>query len=203
VQVKLLRVLQERTFERVGGTEMLHVDIRLVAATNLDLEEAMQAGRFREDLFYRLNVVPVTLPPLRDRREDIPLLTEHLLGAFQRRLGKEGVRLSSEMMRRLQLYEWPGNVRELSNVIERVVALTPSGGMADFPEIRMRNAPRMQLAAMAPEPAQSTLKEMVDEYERRLIALALERNGNNRSAAARDLGITRQGLALKLRKFGL
>jgi two-component system, NtrC family, response regulator AtoC len=197
-----LRVLQERSFERVGGAETLSVDIRLVAATNLDLEAAMTAGQFREDLFYRLNVVPITLPPLRDRREDIPLLTEHLLLEYQRRVGKEGIRLSASMMQRLQEHDWPGNVRELQNVLERVVTLTPSGGTADFPDIRMR-APRQRLTAMIPERPTASLKEMVGEFERRVIAQALERRGGNRSRAAKDLGITRQGLALKLKKHGL
>ncbi len=202
VQVKLLRVLQERTFERVGGTETLHVDIRLIAATNLDLEGAMSTGQFREDLFYRLNVVPITLPPLRERREDIPLLLEHLLPMFQRRLGKEGIRLSAAMLERLSLYDWPGNVRELMNVIERVVALTPSGGVADFPDIRMRS-PRQRLTAMIPEKPSASLREMVSDFEKRVIAQSLERHGGNRSRAAREMGITRQGLSVKIKKYGL
>ena len=202
VQIKLLRVLQERAFERVGGTETLHVDIRLSAATNLDLDAAIAAGHFREDLFYRLNVVPITVPPLRDRKEDIPLLTEHMLAMFQKRVGKEGIRLAPAMTRRIEGYEWPGNVRELMNVMERVVALTPSGGTADFPDIRMR-APRQRISAALPERSSASLKEMVQEFERRVIAQALERHGGNRSHAAVELGITRQGLALKLKKYGL
>jgi len=201
VQVKLLRVLQERAFERVGGTETLHVDIRLVAATHIDLEAAIRSGRFREDLFYRLDVVPITLPPLRERRDDIPLLIEHLLAEYQRRLGKAALRLGPDTMRRLVQHEWPGNVRELSNAIERMVALTPSGGLAQLPELRAR--PRESLAAMVPEPSGATLKEMMDEYERGIIARALERSSGNRTAAARELGITRQGLSLKLQKYGL
>jgi DNA-binding NtrC family response regulator len=202
VQVKLLRALQERCFERVGGTETLRVDIRLIAATNLDLESAMSAGQFREDLFYRLNVVPITLPPLRERREDIALLVEHMLPMFQRRLGKEGIRISAGMMKRLMEHEWPGNVRELINVMERVVALTPSGGVADFPDIRMR-APRQRLAALIPERPSASLREMVGEFEKRVIAQSLERHGGNRSRAARELGITRQGLSVKIKKYGL
>jgi len=202
VQIKLLRVLQERAFERVGGTETLHVDIRLIAATNLDLETAMAAGQVREDLYYRLNVVPITLPPLRERREDIPLLVDHILPLFQRRLGKEGIRLSAAMLRRLEQHDWPGNVRELMNVIERVVALTPSGGVADFPEVRMRT-PRNRLAALVPERPTASLKELVNDFERRVIAQALERCGGNRSRASRELGLTRQGLSIKIRKYGL
>jgi DNA-binding NtrC family response regulator len=202
VQVKLLRVLQERAFERVGGNETLHVDIRLVAATNLDLEAAIANGAFREDLFYRLNVVPIAVPPLRDRRADIPLLVEHALGLFQQRLGKEGISISPGMMQRLVEHDWPGNVRELMNVVERTVALTPSGGTADFAELRSRG-PRERLTAMIPERPTATLRELVYEFERRIIAQALERHGGNRTRAAKDLGITRQGLSQKISRFGL
>ncbi|HTJ46093.1 MAG TPA: sigma-54 dependent transcriptional regulator [Kofleriaceae bacterium] len=203
VQVKLLRVLQERALERVGGTELLRVDIRLVAATHIDLEAAIRAGKFREDLFYRLDVVPITLPSLRERREDIALLVEHLLAEYQRRLGKTGIRLAPDAMRRLERHDWPGNVRELSNVIERMVALTASGGLAQLPEMRARAAHREKLSAMVPEPTGQTLGEAVDDFERAVIARALERSAGNRTAAARALGITRQGLALKLKKYGL
>jgi len=195
-------VLQERAFERVGGTETLRVDIRLIAATNVDLDAAIRAGRFREDLFYRLDVVPIHLPPLRERRDDLPLLVEHLLAEYQRRLGKEGIRLAPDAERRLALHEWPGNVRELSNAIERIVALTPSNTVAAVPELRVR-APRAKLAAMIPEAGGATLSDLVDEYERAVVARALERTAGNRSAAARLLGISRQGLALKLKKHGL
>ncbi|MCE9579078.1 MAG: sigma-54 dependent transcriptional regulator [Deltaproteobacteria bacterium] len=203
VQIKLLRVLQERSLERVGGTELLKVDIRLVAATHIDLEDAIREGKFREDLYYRLDVVPITLPPLRDRREDIPLLVEHLLSEYQRRLGKTGIRLAPEAQRRLIQHDWPGNVRELSNAIERLVALTPAGATAQTVELRSRTGPRAQLATMIPEPSGQTLGETVDEFERAVIAQALERTANNRSAAARALGISRQGLALKLKKYRL
>jgi two-component system, NtrC family, response regulator HydG len=203
VQVKLLRVLQERAFERVGGTETLHVDIRLVTATHIDLDDAIRSGRFREDLFYRLDVVPITLPPLRERPSDVPLLVEHLLGEYQRRLGKSGIRLAGDVLRRLALHQWPGNVRELSNAIERMVALTPSGGVAELPELRARPRERLATVAPLPEVAGTTLKEMVDDYERGILARALERSGGNRSAAARALGITRQGLSLKLQKYGM
>jgi formate hydrogenlyase transcriptional activator len=202
VQVKLLRVLQERAFERVGGSETLHVDIRLVAATNLNLESAIERGEFREDLFYRLNVVPISLPPLRDRREDIPLLVEYSLDLFQKRLGKEGIRISDRMLDRLIHYHWPGNVRELMNVIERAVALTRSGGVADVTELHPRE-PRQSLAAIVPEGPAATLRELVGEFERRVIAQALERHSGNRTRAAKDLGITRQGLSQKIAKHGL
>ncbi|RMH44032.1 MAG: sigma-54-dependent Fis family transcriptional regulator [Deltaproteobacteria bacterium] len=202
VQVKLLRVLQERAFERVGGNQTLHVDIRLVTATNLDLEEAIARGEFREDLFYRLNVVPISLPPLRERTGDIPLLVDHALARFQRRLGKEGIRISDRMMQRMLDYDWPGNVRELMNVVERAVALTPSGGVADLPDIRSRG-PRERLAAIIPERPEASLRELVAEFERRIIAQALERHGGNRTRAAKELGITRQGLSQKIAKYGL
>ncbi len=202
VQVKLLRALQERAFERVGGSVTLHVDIRLVAATNVDLENAMENGNFREDLFYRLNVVPIELPPLRERTDDIPLLVDHFMPMFQRRLGKEGIRLSAGMSERLQAYHWPGNVRELMNVIERVVALTPSGGTADMKEIQVRG-PRQRLAAMVPERPDASLRELVGDFEKRIIAQCLERHNGNRSRAARELGVTRQGLSIKIKKYGL
>jgi len=201
VQVKLLRVLQERSFERVGGTDTLRVDIRLVAATHIDLDAAIRAGRFREDLFYRLDVVPIMLPPLRERRDDIPLLIEDLLTEYQRRLGKAGIRLGEEVMRRMVQHDWPGNVRELSNAIERMVALTPSETAAALPELRAR--PREGAVAAAPETTGITLKEMVEDYERSIIVRSLERCRNNRTATARELGITRQGLAIKLQKYGL
>ncbi len=202
VQVKLLRVLQERAFERVGGSETLHVDIRLVAATNYDLESAIDRGEFREDLFYRLDVVPILIPPLRDRREDIRPLADHGLAMFQRRLGKEGITLSDGMHKRMLGYDWPGNVRELMNVMERAVALTPSDGVADFAELRTR-APRSRLTAIIPERPNATLRELVGEFERRVIAQALERQNGNRTRAARDLGITRQGLGQKISKYSL
>jgi len=202
VQIKLLRALQERAFERVGGSVTLHVDIRLIAATNHDLEQAMEAGDFREDLFYRLNVVPIHIPPLRERADDIPLLADHFLPVFMRRLGKEGIRLSEGMSRRLQEYDWPGNVRELMNVIERAVALTPSGTVCDMKEIQVRG-PRQRLVTMVPERPEASLREMVGEFERRIIAQSLEHHGGNRSRAARELGITRQGLSIKIKKYGL
>jgi two-component system response regulator AtoC len=202
VQVKLLRVLQERCFERIGGSETLNVDIRLIAATNIDLEQAIAEGNFREDLFYRLNVVPLYLPPLRERREDIPLLVDHMLTIFQRRLGKESIRIAPAMARHLQEYDWPGNVRELMNLIERVVALTPSGGVADLSTMPQRS-PRPMLSAMVPESSSASLADQVKEFERRVIVHALERCGGNRTRAAKDLGLTRQGLSQKIRRYGL
>jgi len=202
VQVKLLRVLQERTFERVGGTEQLQVDIRLVTATNVDLERAVAEGEFREDLFYRLNVVPLDLPPLRERPDDIVPLAEQALGRFQDRLGKDSIRLSSAMVEKLRGYRWPGNVRELMNVMERVVALTPSGGEADLADLQVRQ-PRDRMAALIPESPDATLREMVSEFERRIVAQALERHDGNRTRAAKELGMTRQGLTLKINKYGL
>jgi transcriptional regulator with GAF, ATPase, and Fis domain len=123
IQVKLLRVLQERTFRRLGGTEEIEADIRIIAATNRDLARLIAEGRFREDLFYRINVIPLQLPPLRDRHEDIPLLAEHFLDRFRQQMGKPIEGFSAEALRRLEAYGWPGNVRQLENVIERAVAL--------------------------------------------------------------------------------
>lgn len=200
VQVKLLRALQERSFERVGASDSVHVDIRLVAATNRDLEKMIEQGLFREDLFYRLNVVPVHLAPLRERVEDIGPLTEHYLQVYQRRMGKEGVRISEGMRQALESYAWPGNVRELMNVLERAVALTPSGGLADVTDLKMRT-PREKFPLPLPADTPRKLKDLLLDYERRIVRQVVERHGGNRSAAARDLGISRQALSLKLAKW--
>jgi DNA-binding NtrC family response regulator len=215
VQVKLLRALQERTFERVGGNDTLHVNIRLVAATNRNLERMLEKNQFREDLFYRLNVVPIQVPPLRARIEDIWPLAQHYLGEYQRRMGKEGIRVSDSMRRALESYAWPGNVRELINVVERIVALTAPFSVADLPNLIDLNGlsgdrgqggtPAMPAARGEPGPEApiGNLKDLVGRYERGVIERALERTGGNRSRAARELGLTRQGLALKLTKYGL
>ncbi|MBI4509240.1 MAG: sigma-54-dependent Fis family transcriptional regulator [Deltaproteobacteria bacterium] len=235
VQVKLLRTLQERSFERLGGNDTLCVNFRLIAATNRDLERMIADGNFREDLFYRLNVVPIQMPPLRERTEDIWLLAERYLVDFQRRMGKEGIRISDRMRRALESHAWPGNIRELVNVIERVVALTPPHSHADVIEFQPVHHAPPSLGASSPpwsgsqrqarlgdgllatsaeeedrrgEPGTigsktRALKELVGEFERRLISEALERHKGSCSRAARELGITRQGLALKIAKHGL
>jgi DNA-binding NtrC family response regulator len=192
VQVKLLRVLQERAFERVGGTRTIEVDIRLIAACNRDLEKDVESGRFRRDLFFRLNVVPLVLPPLRQRQEDIPLLAAHFAAKAAEKHGRTPQpELEPELIEALVEYEWPGNVRELENIIERLVVLTtgPRLGVEFLPETMQRALPKQ--AALGDE---TTLEGATAALKRRLIAAALKSEGGNKVAAARRLGISRSYL---------
>lgn len=210
MQVKLLRALQENEFERVGGIRTLKVDVRVVAATNRDLLKDTEQGRFREDLYYRLNVVPLQLPPLRDRREDIPALVAHVLERFRTRLNKIAEGLTSEAMQGLQSYAWPGNIRELENVLERTVlfAERPMIGIDDLPEaIRISHASRGQDPSVATSPSDTSLKDAVraetERVERSLIAQALAETGGNVTHAAKKLKISRKSLQNKMKEFGL
>jgi transcriptional regulator with GAF, ATPase, and Fis domain len=194
-QPKLLRVLQEQRFMRVGGTEELAVDVRVIAATNRDLAAAVKAGTFRADLFYRLSVFPIRLPPLRERREDVPALVEVMARRFGARAGIE-----PDALAYLQAYDWPGNVRELQNVIERAAILARGRAIAvaDLPELR----------AGAVEPgatgdAAGSLKERVDAFERAQLADAMARAGGNQSEAARLLHTSRATLQYKLKQHKL
>ena len=198
LQVKILRVLEERKFERVGGTETIHVDVRLVAATNRDLRARVAEGTFREDLFYRLHVVNLTLPPLRERTGDVVLLAQHYLKTLAAENGKKPPAISPEAMDVLQAYAWPGNVRELRNVIERLVVLGTGGRLtvADLPAA-VRDGAAGGLAI--PSRAGRVLRDA----ERQLIADALRRHRNNRTKAAQDLGISRRTLHRKINEFGL
>lgn len=197
VQVKLLRVLQERTFERVGGTKTLSVDIRLIAASNSDLEEAVEAGKFRRDLFFRLNVVPLVLPPLRCRREDVPVLAVHFAAKAASKYQRPTPELARDLVEALQEYDWPGNVRELENLIERLTVLT-SG-----PKLTVEFLPEKMLLA-APYPSASdetTLEGGVAALKRRMILQALQSDGGNKVAAARRLGISRSYLHRLISEF--
>ncbi|HEU4710584.1 MAG TPA: sigma-54 dependent transcriptional regulator [Pyrinomonadaceae bacterium] len=189
VQVKLLRVLQEREFERVGGIKTLTVDIRLIAASNRDLEKEVAAGRFRQDLFFRLNVVPLTLPPLRERQDDIPLLAAHFAAATALKHGQPTPELDPALIEILQEYEWPGNVRELENLIERLVVLSSNNtlGLEFVPEKMLRVLPG------TPTGDESTLEGAVEALKRRMIANAIQTEGN-KVAAAKKLGISRSYL---------
>src|SRR5215212_2303994 len=181
VQVKLLRVLQERAFERVGGNKTIEVDIRLIAACNRDLEKDVESGRFRRDLFFRLNVVPLVLPPLRQRQEDIPLLAAHFAAKAAEKHGRTPQpELDPELIEALVEYEWPGNVRELENIIERLVVLTtsPRLGVEFLPETMQRALPKQ--AALGDE---TTLEGATAALKRRLIAAALKSEGGNKVAA--------------------
>ena len=195
LQTKLLRFLQEREFERVGGTELIPVDVRIIAATNCDLEMAVREGRFREDLYYRIKVVPITLPPLRDRKEDIPELVQYFIHRFARE-SKRGIsRISDEALAKLVSYDWPGNVRELANVIERAVVI------GQPPVIQQEDLPLEILAthAQQAESANLSYQEATDRYRRELIIKTLQQTNGNRSAAAKLLGLERSYF-LKLMK---
>src|SRR5687767_1990751 len=199
VQVKLLRVLQERSFERVGGTKTLHVDIRLVAASNCDLEQEVAEGRFRRDLFYRLNVVPLVLPTLRARKEDIPVLAIHFAEKAAQKYLRPAPVLDPLLLEALQEYEWPGNVRELENVMERLVVLTngPTIDLEFLPEKMLRLLPGTNLADEA------TLEGGVAALKKRMIFRALEASGGNKVAAAKLLGISRSYLHRLISEFDL
>jgi two-component system, NtrC family, response regulator HydG len=209
MQVKLLRVLETREFMRVGGTETIRVDIRLVAATNADLEAAVERGAFRNDLYYRLKVVTLRIPPLRERREDIPLLANHFLTMFAKENDRDGIKFAPDAMRAIVNAKWEGNVRELRNVVESLVVLTPSTEIrvADLPEELKRfangefNPAAGEATAAGPaSPAPgSTLK--MDEIERRAILGALDQTGGNRTQAAELLGIGLRTLQRKLKEY--
>jgi two-component system, NtrC family, response regulator AtoC len=202
LQAKLLRVLEERRFRRVGGTKDIVVDIRIVAATNKDLRAAVEQGQFRKDLYYRLQVVTITIPPLRQRREDISLLTRHFLEHFARDFKKRVPRLSPEAERLLVRYDWPGNVRELRNVVERAMILAESDELAvgDLPQeiasegIAARSTPRFELPATG---------VVLEDVEREFVRQALELTQGNQTRAARLLGLTRDELRYRAKKFEL
>jgi transcriptional regulator with PAS, ATPase and Fis domain len=200
IQVKLLRVLQEREFERLGGTKTIKVDVRLIAATNKDLRAALEQGTFREDLYYRLNVVPIDIPPLRERKEDIPELARHFLARFTRENGKEVESITPAAVNRLMEYHWPGNVRQLENAIERAVALS-RGKVIDADDLHLdagsSKAPTSAAAPLLPEGM--TLEQWEDE----IIQEALRRANGNKSQAARLLGLSRNALRYRLSKLGV
>jgi transcriptional regulator with GAF, ATPase, and Fis domain len=204
-QAKFLRVLQEREFQRLGGTRVLKTDARVVAATNRDLESAMARGHFREDLYYRLNVFSIALPPLRDRRDDIMPLSEAFLADLGRSLGRPAAGISQEARRALLDYHWPGNVRELRNILERA-AILADGGLVVSDHLAFRPAPRREpavaAAAAAPLPDREPIRELKD-VERELIEKAMSEARFNKSRAAKALGLTRAQLYAKLRRYGI
>jgi len=202
-QAKILRVLQEREFERVGGNRTLKVDVRILAATNQDLEAKVKAGSFREDLYYRLNVVSIVLPGLRERVEDLPLLIEHFLAAAATRLKREPRPLAPDAYRALCAHEWKGNVRELEHAIEQAVALASGSeiALADLPA-SMRGMPS-DGAADPPGSFREAKQQAVERFERQFIHEALARHHGNISKAAEDMGMYRQHLQLKLAEYGI
>jgi two-component system response regulator PilR (NtrC family) len=210
MQVKLLRVLQERRFRRVGGLEELAADIRVIAATNQDLTRAVEEGRFREDLFYRINVIPIVLPPLRDRREDIPLLAEHFLLKYATQMEKPVTAISRPALDLLQKHDWPGNIRELENVIERAVALegTPSVQPESLPTTvrggRVRPSAAGAPASLEVLPAEGLdLEARVQEIERGYLAQALERANGVQVKAADLLGMSFRSFRYYVKKYNL
>ncbi|HME00695.1 MAG TPA: sigma-54 dependent transcriptional regulator [Terriglobia bacterium] len=219
IQVKLLRVLQEREFERLGGTRTLKVDVRLIAATNRDLRAALEDGTFREDLYYRLNVVPISIPPLREHKEDIPYLVDHFLQRFVRESGKPITGVTPAALKVLMDFHWPGNVRELENIIERAVALS-TGTVLDVGDIHLDFRPG-PIGAMSGEgqslatgtvAAPGSATQLVpfppdgmtlEQFEDEIIREALRRAGGNKSQAARLLGLSRNALRYRLSKMGV
>ncbi|OGG45084.1 MAG: Fis family transcriptional regulator [Candidatus Handelsmanbacteria bacterium RIFCSPLOWO2_12_FULL_64_10] len=203
VQVNLLRVLQEKEFDRVGGEKTLTAEVRVVAATNRPLKEMVAQGTFREDLFYRLEVIPIRLPPLRDRKEDIPLLVEHFLHKKCSEMSRPDKRITPEAMAALTGYGWPGNVRELENVIERTIVLSDGEeiGPGDLPLAAEAEREGVERPAL-PE-GEIPLNRMLDDLERQLIERAMERAGGVKARAAQMLGIKTSALYYKLEKYGL
>ncbi|MBC7784887.1 MAG: sigma-54-dependent Fis family transcriptional regulator, partial [Burkholderiales bacterium] len=209
MQVKLLRVLQERCFEPVGATETKSVDVRTILASNVDLQTLVASGQFRQDLYYRINVVTIQLPPLRTRNGDVPMLAEHFMRQFSQEAGRKVIGFSDETMQQLIRYPWPGNVRELENVVERAVVLCrrPKIEIDDLPDA-------LRGADMLPAPTSNTRSELLNESpmplekaletpERLIIEAALKRNNWNRQATAAELDINRTTLYKKMRKHGL
>ena len=200
LQVKLLRVLQEKEFERVGGNQTIRVDVRVIAATNRNLEEAIQKGTFREDLYYRLHVVTIRLPPLRERKEDIPLLIEHFLRKYAEENQKPVAGLSKEAREILLRYDYPGNVRELENIIERAVVLCRSDliTVQDLPLSLQEGKAERSLESME---RKGTLPATLEEIERQLIRNALKKTGGVQTRAAQELGISERVLRYKMKKY--
>lgn len=199
VQVKLLRILQEREFERLGSNRTRQIDVRVIAATNVDLRAALEQGNFREDLYYRLNVVPLNVPPLREHKEDIPFLAEYFVKKLAKDLDSGVTSISDDAIRRLMQYHWPGNVRELQNVIERSIVLC-SCETLEAGDIKLDMAPRAR--------AQSSELSLpdgmtLDEYEQAIIRDALKRANGNKSQTARLLGLTRNALRYRLTQMGI
>ena len=201
MQLKLLRVLQEGEFERVGGTETIKVDVRIIAATNRDLAQMMLNGEFRQDLYYRLNVIPLEVPPLRERKDDIPLLISHFLEKFNKQFDKKIEVIEDDAMKCLQNYSWQGNIRELENLIERSVVLNKTGKLIvkDFPHYVVNSEDDLSFEF----DADGSLIDIVDSYEKQIILRALKENNFNKLRTAEKLGIHRSTFMSKLKKFDI
>lgn len=202
LQAKLLRVLQEGEIRPIGSNHIKRIDVRIVAATNRDLEKEVAEGRFREDLFYRLKVFPLRVPPLRERREDIPLLAGHFLKRYAQEFGRNVRGFSQQAMELLSTYKWPGNVRELENEVQRLVIQLDEGGFVE-PEHLSSRIRQVENILDRVHPRKGTLKEMVEQVEKWILLEALKEHNNNKSQTAKTLGITREGLHKKLKNYGL
>ncbi len=209
LQVKLLRVLQERKVDPVGSTRSVDVDVRVIAATNKDLAEEVKAGRFREDLYYRLQVVPVNLPALRDRQGDAPLLAQHFLARHADELGRPALHFSAAALDTLNTYHWPGNVREVENLVERLAILSDGDeiDVTDLPghvaETALASQTTIQFSDLTLPTAGVDFNSLIDAYENQLICTALAQTGGNKKAAAKLLGLNRTTLVEKIKKKGL
>jgi len=201
-QIALLRVLQEREFERVGGNQPIRVDVRVIAATNRDLQTAIAAGTFRSDLFYRLNVFPIEVPPLRERREDIPPLVDHFIRLHAGRAGKKVRAVDEKTLEMLRTYSWPGNIRELQNVIERWVIVCDTEVLSTDESWLPRETAQTGRGASAQLDRKLSLRDQVEAVERTLIGRVMTAVGGNQSEAARRLGLSRGSLIERLKKYG-
>jgi len=198
LQTKLLRFLQEREFDRVGGVRPIRVDVRIIAATNRDLDDAVKEGRFREDLYHRLNVVPITLAPLRERAEDIPVLAHYLMDRYAKEAKKNFTEIAPDAMKQLSAYDWRGNVRELGNVIERAIVVGRG------PRLTMQDLPSRVVASVArPSIDGRSYRDAMEYYRRELVLAALERCHGNRAAAARELGLHEKYLLRLLKSLAI
>ncbi len=205
VQAKLLRVVQEKEFMRVGGLDNIKTDVRIICATNVNLRDKVALGEFREDLYYRLNVISIKIPPLRDRADDIPLLTQYFLDKYSEENGRDGMRIDEEAIDELRLFDWPGNVRELENAIERAVVLAPPDGVIRVELVRDYIDPRPLDAAALPNPTlgAAPLKEMVGEFQKRLILRALEQTDWVQKDAASLLDVKPTTLNEMIKRYGI
>lgn len=200
-QMRLLRVLQERCIERVGGTESIAVDVRIIAATNRDLEKAMSEGKFRDDLYYRLNVFPINIPPLRERRSDIMLLADHFVAKYNKAYGKNIKRISTAAINMMMKYHWPGNVREIENCIERAVITSNDSTIHAYslpPSLQTSENTNTELFS-----GELSLKDMVANYEREIIIDALKKHRGNATASARHLNTTQRIINYRMQKLGI
>jgi two-component system response regulator HydG len=202
IQLKLLRVIQEREFERVGGSDTVKVDVRVVSATNKDMKAEVEAGRFREDLFYRLHIIPITLPPLRERREDIPALVKHFIGKLAARTRSQVTDISADALRALAGHGWPGNVRELENVIEQALVFA-EGVQIERADLPPPLCGQDSGGALDVPQDGRPLNDVLEDLERQLIVRAFVKAEGVKTETARILGITTSALYYKLEKYGV